>query len=702
MLNLRAILLGLGASLALSSAVAQQASAPEIVAAPAFTSDQLLAPPGENWITNGGSIFNQRYSPLQQINRDNVAELKALWRTGMGSGTNPGQSGQAQILEYNGTLFVSNGANDVFAIEVKTGQILWTYHGNPDPKAGTPIGKSNRGVALGDGLVFVGQLDAKLVALDQRTGRLVWSVQVEPWQNGFSITSAPLYYDGMVVQGLSGGEMGVRGRIKAYDAKTGAARWTFYTIPGPGEKGHETWPQQGDAWQHGGAGVWQTPSVDPELGLIYFSTGNPGPNLFGAVRPGANLFTVSIIALDAHTGKYRWHFQQIHHDIWDYDSPNPTVLFDTTVKGRKVKGLVEVSKTGWAYLLDRATGKPLLGIDERAVPQEPGQATAATQPYPRGDAIVPQEIDIVPEGADLLPGSGDIKNHGRIFTPYLTEQIMVKPSTTGGANWPPSSYDPTTHTLYVCATDRISTFKAADPGQPAPNKVYMGGGFGQAESSDRGIFAALDVTTNKLVWRQSWREICYSGSIVTAGGLLFVGRSDGRLTALSSQNGAKLWEFMTDAGVNTTATTFEYQGKQYVVVHAGGGVFANGKRGDGIWMFSLDGKIPSLAIGGAPGRAGFGAGGPPAAVALPVTTRPANAEHGADIYRAACVPCHGAAGGGGSGGGASLLKGQSHDAILGTASAGKNNMPAFKSIYSADELNDVTAYIQSMLQQGKQ
>jgi quinohemoprotein ethanol dehydrogenase len=700
---LRAALLpGLGASLALSIAVAQQASAPEIVAAPAFTTEQLLAPPGENWITNGGSIYNQRYSPLKEINRDNVSGLKALWRTGMGSGTNPGQSGQAQILEYNGTLFVSNGANDVFAIDVKTGRILWTFHGNPDPKAGTPIGKSNRGVALGDGLVFVGQLDAKLVALDQRTGNLVWSAQVEPWQNGFSITSAPLYYDGMVVQGLSGGEMGVRGRIKAYDAKTGAPRWTFYTIPGPGEKGHETWPQQGDAWQHGGAGVWQTPSVDPELGLIYFSTGNPGPNLFGAVRPGANLFTVSIVALDAHTGKYRWHFQQIHHDIWDYDSPNPTVLFDTTIKGRKVKGLVEVSKTGWAYILDRVTGKPLLGIDERAVPQEPGQATAATQPYPRGDAIVPQEIDIVPEGADLLPGSGDIRNHGRIFTPYLTDQIMVKPSTTGGANWPPSSYDPTTHTLYVCATDRISTFKAADPGQPALNRVYMGGGFGQAEASDRGIFAALDVTTNKLVWRQSWREICYSGSIVTAGGLLFVGRSDGRLTALSSQNGAKLWEFMTDAGVNTTATTFEYQGKQYVVVHAGGGVFANGKRGDGIWMFSLDGKIPSLAVGGAPGRAGFGAGGPPTAVALPVTTRPANAEHGGDIYRAACVPCHGAAGGGGSGGGASLLKGQSHDVILGTASAGKNNMPAFKSVYSADELNDVTAYIQSLLQQGKQ
>jgi len=175
------------------------------------------------------------------------------------------------------------------------------------------------------------------VALDQRTGKVVWSVQTEPWQNGFSITAAPLYYDGLVIQGLSGGEMGVRGRVKAYDAKTGAPRWTFYTIPGPGEIGHETWPPQGDAWQHGGAAVWQTPTVDPELGLIYFSTGNPGPNLFGAVRPGANLFTVSIVALEAKSGKYRWHFQQIHHDIWDYDSPNPTVLFDTVIRGARSK-----------------------------------------------------------------------------------------------------------------------------------------------------------------------------------------------------------------------------------------------------------------------------------------------------------------------------------------------------------------------------
>ena len=693
--GLVALISGIG-----SAALAQEAGSPvpDIQAAPAFSATQLLQPPRQNWVTNGGDLFNQRYSPLTLINRDNVAQLKALWRTGMGSGMGPGNAGQAQILEYNGTLFVSNGANDVFAMDVESGRTLWTFHGEPAAGSGTPMGHSNRGVALGDGKVFVGQVDARLIALDQRTGKIVWQVQTEPWQSGFSITAAPLYFDGLVIQGLSGGEMGVRGRVKAYDASTGAPRWTFYTVPGPGEFGHDTWPQQGDAWEHGGAAVWQTPAVDPELGLIYFSTGNPGPNLFGSVRKGDNLFTVSIVAVEARTGKYRWHFQQVHHDIWDYDSPNPVVLFDSTIKGRKVKGLVEVSKTGWAYILDRATGKPLIGISERAVPQEPRQQTSATQPYPSGDAIVPQQIDIVPEGA-LVDEHGQLPNDGRIFTPYFDKQIMVKPATMGGANWPPSSYDPQSHTLYVCATDRISTFVSQDPGTPGPNKVYMGGSFGQAQANDRGIFAAVDVTTNQLVWRQSWRELCYSGSIVTAGGILFTGRADGRLTALDSRNGAKLWEFMTDAGVNTTATTFEYHDKQYVVVHAGGGVFANGKRGDGIWMFSLDGKIPSLALPGGAGRGpGAGPGGAGAALPVPVTTRPANAQAGAEIYRNACLPCHGQSGGGGTGGGKSLLDGQSHDTILSVSSAGRNNMPAFKSTYSADELNDVTAYITTVLQ----
>jgi alcohol dehydrogenase (cytochrome c) len=692
------------AALAGSAGAATADSGHGITKAPAFDARQLTELPTAAWITNGGTLYNQRYSPLTRLNRDNVAGLKALWRTGMGSGMSPGNSGQAQILEYAGTLYISNGASDVFALDVETGQILWTYHGNPDPRSGNPIGRSSRGVAMGDGKIFVGQLDAKLVALDQRNGHIVWSVQAEPWENGFSITSAPLYYDGMVITGFNGGEMGVRGRLKAYDAKTGKLRWVFYTVPAPGEPGSETWPKDSDAWQRGGGAVWQTPAVDPQLGLLYFTAGNPGPDLHGSVRAGDNLYTDSLIAIEARTGKYRWHFQQVHHDIWDYDAPNPVVLFDTVIAGKPVKGLTEVPKTGWAYILDRVTGKPLLGIEERPVPQEPRQATAATQPYPAGDPIVPHEIEIVPEGARLEPGTADLPNHGRIFTPFWTDEVMVKPGTFGGANWPPSSYDPTTHLLYVCATDRISVFKAREVLEaPGPNKVYMGGGFTQAPVHDRGVFAAVDVTTNRLVWRQEWRDICYSGSIVTAGGLLFVGRSDGRLTALDSRNGSKLWEFMTDAGVNTTATTFEYKSKQYVVVHAGGGVFANAKRGDGVWMFSLDGKIPPVSAGtGAPATAGARAAQPVAAqpVAAQAPAPPSRAldvNNGARLYKNACVPCHGAGGEGGHGGGPTLIAGLNAEKIAAVTSAGRNNMPAFSATYSSDDIRDIAAYVLGVL-----
>jgi quinohemoprotein ethanol dehydrogenase len=682
-----------------AAAVVTAASAappPATRLAPAFTAAQLLVPPTTSWITNGGTLFNQRYSPLNLINKDNVKGLRALWRSAMGSGTTPGHAGQAQILEHEGVLYVTNGANDVFAMDVETGVVHWTFHGNPDLHAGSPIGRASRGVALGDGKVFVSQADAKISALDQRTGVVLWSVQAERWQEGFAITSAPLYYDGMVITGFNGSEMGVRGRLKAFDAKTGKLVWTFFTVPGPGEFGHDSWPADSDAWTRGGAAIWQTPAVDPQLGLIYFSTANPGPDLNGSVRAGDNLFANSIVALDVKTGKYRWHFQQVHHDIWDYDAPNPVILFDAQYGGVTRKAVAEVNKTGWAYILDRETGKPLIGIEERPVPQELRQKTAATQPYPVGDAIVPQQIDIVPEDARRIPGTGDIPNGGRIFTPFWDQPTMMKPATMGGANWPPSSYDPESNLLYVCASDRISNFSVRLPLEtPGPNKVYMGGSFTQSSISDSGILAALDVRTNKLVWRQQWREICYSGTVVTGGGLLFVGRADGRLTALDKSTGSKLWEFMTDAGVNTTVTTFEHKNKQYVVVHAGGGAFANGKRGDGIWMFSLDGKIgpivPTLA--GAGGGGGFGPpSGPAQPVVAEVTSAP-NVAAGEVIYKAACVACHGEAGRGGHGGGPTLVNNLTTDHIRLITITGRNNMPTFKGIYTAEQIRDAAEYI---------
>jgi quinohemoprotein ethanol dehydrogenase len=575
-----------------TAAFAQRVIAPS----PAFSGRELIELPTHGWVTNGGNVYNQRYSPLTLINRDNIGDLDAKWRIGLnGSGNASKYSGQAQPLVYAGVVYIPTGANDVFAIDVETGAILWTYEAHLDDGIGVICcGWTSRGVAMGDGKIYVAQLDGKLVALDQTSGKVVWSVQAERNEDGFSITSAPLYYDGLVITGFAGGDRASRGRVKAYSAGDGAHVWTFYTVPGPGEFGHDTWPQDNDAWRYGGAAVWQTPAVDPELGLVYFSTGNPGPDLNGAVRPGDNLFSVSIVAVDARTGEYRWHFQQVHHDIWDYDSPNPVVLFDSIYDGERRLGLAEVSKTGFTYILDRETGAPLVGIEERPVPQEPRQATAATQPYPIGDSVVPQEIDIAPLGWTLV-------NQGRIFTPFWDEPVLVKPQATGGANWPPSSYDPETNLLYVCAHDGITAFSSdAEPEfmPPTPGTRYAQGTFGRAGVRVRGIFAAVDVRTNRLAWRQQWPEMCYSGSIVTRGGLIFVGQNDGRLMALDKNDGRPLWEYQTDAGLNATVTTFEHGGEQYVVALAAGTFFPGTERGDSVWLFALGGGLDSGSASG--------------------------------------------------------------------------------------------------------
>ena len=559
-------------------------------------SAKLVEPPTDSWPTNGGNVYNQRYSPLARIDRANVATLKGVWRTRLrGSGVGPQYSGEAQPIVHDGVAYVSTGADDVFALSIETGAILWQYSANLDPGlTSVCCGWTNRGVAVNADKVFIGRLDGRLVGLDRATGEPVWDVQAERWEDNFSITSAPLYHDGMVITGFAGADRGTRGRVKAYDADDGTLLWTFYTIPGPGEPGHETWPQHNDAWRYGGASVWQTPAVDPELGLVYFSTGNAGPDYNGAVRAGDNLFSVSIVAIEAATGKYRWHFQQVHHDIWDYDSPNPVVLMDLRKDGRIRKALVEVGKTGWAYILDRETGAPIVGIDERPVPQEPRQVTAATQPFPRGDAVVPQMVEIAPEGFELV-------HDGRIFTPFAGDDpVIVNPSIWGGANWPPSSYDPQQQALFVCASAVVGNFTGGgDPNFVAPGQGtrYLGGNTGYTRLPRTGIFAKLDMTTNELVWRYQWPEQCYSGSIVTGGGLVFVGRNDGRLTALDSGTGRQLWEFQTGAGMNAPVSTFEHGGEQYVIAYSAGNALIGSARGDSVWLFGLSGTLPPAAPG---------------------------------------------------------------------------------------------------------
>jgi quinohemoprotein ethanol dehydrogenase len=663
--------------------------------APAFNAKQLATLPKDGWITNGGTLYNQRYSPLTQINRDNVSKLKAEWRAALqGSGMTARSGNQAQPIVYDGVIYIMTGENDAFAVSVETGAVLWAYKANVDPNVARPCCSwVGRGVGLGDGKVFLGQLDAKLVALDQTTGKVVWSVQAEDPKLGYVIANAPLYYDGMVITGFAGSDMGTRGRIKAYDAKNGKLVWTFYTVPGPGEFGHETWPQDSDVWKYGGAAIWQTPAIDPELGLIYFSTANPGPVLNGNLRRGDNLFSASMLALDVKTGKYRWHFQQVHHDIWDYDAPNPVILFDAPYQGAARKGIAQAGKTGWVYILDRITGKPLIGVVETPVMQEPRQHTAPTQPFPIGDALVPQHIDIPPEGFELV-------NEGRIFTPFTKTPAVWKPL--AAVNWPPSSYDPDTHLMYICATDGMWGAVGGDPDYPVePGALYSGSVVQRFSAPRRGVFVALNVTTNRIAWRQQWVDQCYSGSSVTAGGLVFIGRNDGRFMALDKSNGRKLWEFQTDGGVNAPSTVFEHKGKQYVVVHAGGTALGGSKRADGLWLFSLEGKKESMPRGSAdpagqfPPRGGPPGGAPPAA---PTTRqRTANVDKGKEIYTTTCVVCHGENGKGGTHGGAPLTAALTTEAVTTVVARGRNDMPAFGSALSPEQLQDLSAYVLEMV-----
>jgi len=644
-----------------------------------ITTERLLAHPSDAWLTNGGNLFNQRYSPHTDINRTNVAGLKGVWHVHLaGSGVGPPYSGEAQPVVHDGVLYVVTGADDVFAVEVASGRILWTYEAGLDSAIATVCcGWTSRGVALGEGMVFLGRLDGQLVALDQATGAERWRVEAARWQDGYTITSAPLYHDGRVITGFGGAEYGVRGRLSAFRAKDGAALWTFHTIPAPGEPGHETWPADSDAWRRGGATVWQTPAVDPALGLLYFSTGNAGPDFNGAVRAGDNLYTSSIIALDLVTGAYRWHFQEVHHDRWDYDAANPVVLFDVEVGGTPRRAIAQAGKTGWVYLLDRETGKPLLGIEERPVPQEPRQFTAATQPHPRGDAFVPQSLPMPLVGVPAV-------NEGRIFTPYWRDPVAATPSAFGAAQWAPSSYDPASHTLYICAMDLAGLFTGGTTDGAAPQSQYLGGQF-LFDRQRSGVFAAMDLRTNRLRWRQRWPDSCYSGSTVTAGGLVFTGMNDGRFIALDAADGRLRWSFQTGAGVNAPPVVFSHAGTQYVAVYAAGALFAQSAPGDSLWLFALSGTLDEVP----PGK--------PPAVSLADTVGGAKAGDGAsaveELFARECAQCHGADGKGGHGGGADLTTPRPPATVANVLAQGRGGMPAFGGRLTYDQLQGLVEYV---------
>jgi PQQ-dependent dehydrogenase (methanol/ethanol family) len=591
----------------------------DISGAPAFTAAQLSAPAGDDWITNGGSVMNQRYSTLDDIDKSNVGKLKLAWKVHLKSGHTRAYSQEATPVVYKGVMYISTGNDDVFALDAATGKQLWLW------KSGVPVTKittaccgfSNRGVALGDGKVFIALITGQLVALDQQTGRPVWRTWNTRWQEGGTMTLAPLYYGGKVIVGVSGGEMGVRGAVTAFDAKTGAQVWRFYTCPAYGEPGGGTW--SANEWQHCGAAVWSTPSVDVDRGLVYFGVGNPDP--WSDRGPGDDLFTDSFVALDVDTGTLRWWYQTVHHDIWDYDLTSPTVLMNVQVNGQMRHAISAPGKTGWLYILDRNSGKPLIGIPEKKVPQEKTQFTSPTQPHPVGDAFADQcahkeDYTNLKTGKLLNGPDGHPYKIGCIFTPYNTKQyVAYAPGTEGGVDWQPSSFNPQTNLQYVCGYNGNTALEAYPPAQLpkwVAGQSYFGSrfgygrvtGFGVAETPDQGAtrggyLTAMDVRTNRVAWRVKMPTLgdCFAATFTTAGGLVFVGHestTNPTYSAYDAATGKNLWNYKTNykVGISAPGITYKVNGKQYVaVLQGGGGGNSNQQRpvghGDALIAFAL-------------------------------------------------------------------------------------------------------------------
>jgi quinohemoprotein ethanol dehydrogenase len=709
--------------------------------APEFSSEELYEHAGDNWISNGGGTTNDRFSSLDEINTENVKELKGDWMTKIGQNATAAKfSAEGQAIEYEGTIYIADGADDVFALDASSGEKLWTYepHLPPDPLGEVVCcGWDNRGVAIGDGMVFVSQLNGDEVALDQETGKVNWQTNVEEAKKGFSITSAPLYYNGKVYVGGSGGEYGIRGRLTALDAKTGKMDWRFWTTPSPTETGGDTWPKGSDAYKEGGASIWNTPTVNPETGILYFSTSNASPWL-GASREGENLFTASIVALDAESGEYKWHYQMVHHDIWDFDAPSPTVLFDGEMNGEMVEAVGEPEKTGWVYLLDQATGKPIYPIPEVKVPQDPAQKTWPTQPEPTMPPFspltaTPEAVENAQAGvAGQKPEPKVVGSH--VFTPMSSDPNLINlpaNSAAGGNNWPPSSYSPETNTYVVCSLAGALglVVPAKEPKfeqgkNTVGSETVVSSGFGV-----EGFLTAYDMSTGKIKWQDKFpKESCYSGAVTTAGGLVFNGHNDGNLVAYDIETGKELWSFQTGAGANTTATVFEDEGEEKVAIYAGGNSLAATSHGENFWVFSLNGTMSPEEgtekeaegtehageesaeekgeAGEETGEAEENQGNEETPVEGEETAAAGgapNAEAGKEVFAEQCSVCHGGDGLGGNGGPdlTTMPKAKEQAGAEEQVTNGGGGMPAFKGTLSEEEIKNVAAYVVEDIVGGK-
>jgi alcohol dehydrogenase (cytochrome c) len=490
----------------------------------------------QNWLTYSGDYSGRRFSALDQINKSNAKSLVAKWVYQTGA------TGKFETtpLVVDGILYGTAPDNRAFALDARTGRPIWLYQRQLPADIRPCCGRINRGVAILENKVFMGTLDAHVIALDAKTGSVVWDVAAVDYKLGYSFTLAPLVVKNLVVLGVSGGEYGIRGFIDAYDAETGQRKWRFYTVPGPGDPGHETW--EGDSWKTGGVPAWVTGTYDAARNELLWPTGNPAPSNRGEGRAGVNLYSDSLLALDADSGKLNWSFQFTRHDEHDWDATQVPVMIDEGGKHL----IAQANRNGYFYVLDRSSGKLVLANPF-------GKVTWSHSKDAEGRPVAVKESTPTLEGRQVCPGAA------------------------GVTNWESPTFDPQTGLFYVNAREQCDVFSTA-PQPYEPGHAYYGSAYFPADDSEPfwGALRAIDPASGKVKWEFKYPSPSWSGVLSTAGGLVFTGDSEGNFVALDAASGKALWHFQTGAAVYAAPMAFAIDGKQYVAIAAGSSLYTFG------------------------------------------------------------------------------------------------------------------------------
>ena len=509
--------------------------------------DRLLKATSEpqNWLTYSGSYMSQRHSGLTQVTADNAKDLTLKWVFQSKTVENM----EVTPLVVDGVMYTVQGINDVFALDAKTGKQYWRYLYKPDPGARNCCGQETRGLAIADGKLFLAALDTTIIAIDAKTGKELWKNQMADPKLKYSMTHAPLVVKDKVIQGVAGGEFGIRGFITALDINTGKEAWRFYTIPGPGEPGHETW--SGDSWQHGGAPVWVTGSYDSETNLTFWGVGNAGPDWDGSARLGDNLYSSSVVALDVDTGKLKWYYQFSPHNEFDWDATQVPVLANIQFAGQPRKVMLWANRNGMFYVLDRTNGKFLLGKPFTKV----NWATGFDE---QGRPIKTPGVEPTKEGTLVYPGNQ------------------------GATNWYNPSFSPETGLFYIPTWENSASIysKADKPPEFSLDKSFSGEFPKNVDGKEEyAAIQAVDPSTGAKKWEFKLSSARTEGGILTtAGNILFAGGRDGQFVALDARDGKLLWETNLGPSVAAGPMTYTVDGKQYVSIQAGSGLFTFGLR----------------------------------------------------------------------------------------------------------------------------